>query len=180
MSTQNTGTQEKVIRYQTHEEQFRREFWKARALVPLFGLGIIKLKKLRQKLDSMVYKVYNDRIEIGTPPEVTTVFINDLRKVKKEYTPEQRKYGLADVLLTTDTRTYRLVGLKQAGALEDVLYIAIKTEEERRKLQEKAKGDHELDPGGLDQMNYLTGLWQQGMISDEDFEQEQAKFNKRK
>lgn len=169
-------TKEKVIRYQTHRNHYRGELKKAWALMPVFGLGFLKLRKLNERLQKMVYSVYNDRIEIGTGPDRSVVRIRDLREVKKEQSPQQRTFGLADLLLSTETKTYRLEGLEQAAALEDVLYIAIKTEEKRRALEEKARGDHELDPGGLDQMNYLIGLWQQGMISDEDFEREQKKF----
>lgn len=176
MSVKEPRTDEKAVWYQTHWKHYHREFLKAWALMPLFGIGFFKLRKLNRKLETMVYKVYNDRIEIGMGNERTTLSIPALRSVKKQQTQEQRKHGLADIVLTTESATYRLEGLEQADALEDVLYIAIRTEERRRALEEKAKGDHKIDPGGLDQMNYLTGLWQQGMISDEDFERERAKF----
>lgn len=176
MPEKNQAKQEKRIQYKTHWKQYYREYVKAWALIPIFGLGFFRLKTLNEKLESMVYRIYNDRIEIGKGDDAITLRISDLRNVKKEQTADQRKYGLADLLLTTEAQTYRLEGLEQAGALEDVLYIAIKTEEKKQALEEKAKGDHHIDPGGLDQMNYLTGLWQQGMISDEDFEKERAKF----
>lgn len=177
MSKHKQAEREKVIQYQTHWKQFYREFVKAWALIPVFGAGFFKLRKLNKRLEKMVYRIYNDRIEIGKAEDAIILPIPDLRKVKKEQTPEQHKYGIADVLLTYQSETYRLKGLEHADALEDVLYIAIKTEQKRKELEEKAKGDHHIDPGGLDQMNYLTGLWQQGMISDEDFEKEQKKFN---
>lgn len=177
MSEDSKAEREKVIEYQTHWKQYYSEFVKAWALIPLFGAGFFKLKKLNKRLAGMVYRIYNDRIEIGKGEDVIILPIPDLRKVKKEQSPEQRKHGLADVLVSNESQTYRLEGLQHADALEDVLFIAIKTEEKRRELEEKAIGDHDIDPGGLDQMNYLTGLWQQGMISEEDFEIEQKKFN---
>ena len=177
MSEDTKAEREKVIQYQTHWKQYHKEFVKAWALIPLFGAGLFKLKKLNERLEKKVYRIYNDRIEVGKGSDAITLPIPDLRKVKKEQSPEQRKYGLADVLVSNENQTYRMEGLEHADALEDVLYIAIKTEEKRRELEKKAEGDHHIDPGGLDQMNYLTGLWQQGMISDEDFEIEQKKFN---
>lgn len=177
MSDKKQAGTEKVIQYQTHWKQYYREYLKAWALIPVLGAGFFKLKKLNGRLEKKVYRIFNDRIELGKGEDAITLYISDLRKVKKEQSAEQRKYGLADVIVGNESQTYRLEGLEHADALEDVLYIAIKTEEKRRALEEKAKGDHDIDPGGLDQMNYLTGLWQQGMISEEDFEKERKKFN---
>jgi hypothetical protein len=52
-------------------------------------------------------------------------------------------------------------------------------EAERYRVEQQAKNKREqpqTSPGSLDKLDYLTGLWQQGLLSNEDFKREKKHF----
>jgi len=172
-------TQEKSITYQTNRKNYQSEYVRAWLLLPVFGYGFLKLHKLNKKVKAGTYRIFNDRIEAGEGEATKTIYINKLEKVERIQSEEQRKYKLSDLILYTETEQLKLVGIRQAEQIEDVLYVAIEKKKQRKALQKKAKGDYtEYKIGGLEQMNNLVGMWQQGLISNEDFEREQKKYKK--
>ncbi|AXJ01503.1 PH domain-containing protein [Cyclonatronum proteinivorum] len=173
---------EKAVRYKTHRNYYHREFRKAAWQTLLFGYGFFQIRKLNKQLESTSYDVFNDRIVMKDPAQNvdTTIEIKDLTSVKCIHQPGHSKFGIADLALTTSTETVTMRGIENADQLEDVLIIAIEKEKRRKAMQERAKGDYNhFRVGGLENMNDLVGMWQQGLISDEDFEAEQRK-NKNK
>lgn len=173
---------EKAIRYTTHPNHFHKAFKKAKWQMLLFGYGFFVMQKLNKQLAAVSYKVFDDRIELVDPSQNlnTTLRIQDLVAVKRTQSPNQSKFGLCDLHLQTDKETAVMVGIEKGEQLEDVLIIAIEKEKRRKAMQERAKGDYtEFRIGGLENMNDLVGMWQQGLISDEDFEAEQRKNRNR-
>ena len=65
-----------------------------------------------------------------------------------------------DVITRPDDGPPRLAALREAMMQE--------------KKTERPEPEHE--PGSMDRMDYLTGLWQQGLISDRDFDKEKRHF----
>ncbi len=171
----------KAVIYKTDRNHFSKEFRKAKWQTLFFGYGFIELKRLNSILEKRVYRIYDDVIEFSNEHESARIEISEIEKVVTETAEHQREHGLADLIITMREtgKTYRLEGIKHADALEEVLSLAIRAENEQRKMREKSKGDYtEYKLGGLEHMNSLVGLWQQGMISDEDFEREKQKFKK--
>lgn len=161
----------RFVTYKTHKDNFKREYSRAWLQTLLLGYGFLKLKELNDKVKEGIYKVYNDRIDHGS----RSILIKDLKSVKKKQTKEQKQFGLADLVVKTQAESLTLIGISGADKLEDVLIAAIKQEEERRKLKEKAKGDYQhFKPGGLEEMNNLVGMWQQGLLTDEEFDRQKA------
>lgn len=169
---------EKAIRYRTEKNALKKDFIKAWLLVPLFGLGLKKLKALNKQLDDSEVLVYDDKIVAKNG----TITISELSGVRLVPTDELKKNGLNSVEFTSKDLVITLFGIPESDAqlLEDTFLLAIRHEAERKKLQERSKGDYadEFHIGGLEHMNSLVGLWQQGLISDEDFFTEQKKFKK--
>ena len=169
---------EKAVRYETNWKNYYARFITGYALIPLFGLGLLLLKKWKQELKDSATRIFNDRIEhpSGTLP------ITQLESVRLEATEKQQKQDLTDVVIKSDSKQITIIGITKQDAqqLEDVLLLAIKAEKDRQRMAARAKlsysDDYKL--GGLEHMNSLVGLWQQGLISDEDFEIEQKKFKK--
>ncbi len=171
--------EEKAISYQTHWKNYYKDYVIAWTLIPLLGAGFFLLAKLRKRLNKQTYTIYNDRVETGKGDHFNAVYFAELRDVSLSQTESQKKHGLSDVTLKTDDGNYKLAGLEQGKEIEDVLYIAMASEKRKRELREKAKGDFQnYKPGGLEQVNNLVGLWQQGMITDEEFEREKKKYEK--
>ncbi|MCH8558788.1 MAG: hypothetical protein LAT84_13255 [Balneolia bacterium] len=167
---------EKHVVYKTHKDNFKKEYSKAWLQTLLLGYGFIKLKELNRSVNEGVYKVFNDRIVHANQ----CIFIKDLKSVKREQSKEQKQFGLADLIVKSETDSLTLIGITGADKLEDVLIAAIKQEEERRKLKNKAEGDYQhFKPGGLEEMNNLVGMWQQGLITDEEFDRQKAGLEKK-
>lgn len=166
---------DKHIKYQTSRNNFKKEYKNAWLLTPLFGYGFIKLKELNQRVAKGVYKVFNDRIEHAD----TTILIRNLVSVNRWQSKKQKVFGLSNLTISTDNASLTMIGIENGEFLEDVLIAAIQQEKERQKLRSKAKGDYgQFKPGGLEEMNNLVGMWQQGLISDEDYDREKAKLER--
>ncbi len=177
MKQPNTMPKEKSVVYQTHWKNYFKDYVIAWALTPLLGVGFFLLRKLGKQLEKQTYTIFNDRIVTGSGELAQTVYFSELREVGRTQSTSQKKHGLSDITLKTDDREFVLLGLEQGEELEDVLYIAIESERRKRELREKAKGEYQqFKPGGLEQVNQLVGLWQQGMITDEQYRQEKEKY----
>jgi hypothetical protein len=170
--------EEKVIVFKTHWRYYHTQFMWAYATIPLLGYGFFKLNALNQQIEESEIQVFDDRIVAGEQ----TFLISNLNDVIVETSDKHKKNGLADIILGFGSETVRINGIEQKDAdiLEDVFLVAIRAENERKALAERGKGDYadEFKLGGLEHMNSLVGLWQQGLISDEDYQQEQKKFKK--
>jgi len=169
---------EKAISYRTEKSVFQKEFLKAWLLVPFFGLGYFRLKRLHQQIDDSEVLVYNDRIVA----KEGTILISELKEVRVVSSPEVQKLKLCSVNLASEKQSITIFAIpyNEAEHLGNALSLAMKHEAEKRKLEERSKGDYAdtFHIGGLEHMNSLVGLWQQGLISDEDFFTEQKKFKK--
>lgn len=173
---------EKAVTYRPHWKQYYSSYVWAYAAIPLFGAGFYFLRKLDRKRRNQTVCVFNDKIRFGDDPDSRVVRIQDLQTVRRNVSKVQAKHGLACVIITTESDELLVSGIpaKEAENLENALYLAIETEKKHRALREKAKGDYDdtIKTGGLEHLNSLIGMWQQGLISEEDFEKEQQKFRK--
>lgn len=173
---------EKAVQYSTHPDHYYKIFQKAKWQTLLFGYGFFVMQKLKKQLSEVSYQVFNDRIVLKDPSQNLdkSLRIEDLVSVRRTQSLEQSRFGLSDLHLKTEQESAVMVGIEKGEQLEDVLIIAIEKEKRRKAMQERAKGDYtEFRVGGLENMNDLVGMWQQGLISDEDFEAEQRKNRNR-
>ena len=57
--------------------------------------------------------------------------------------------------------------------------LAVEAEQKRITAEQVVKPrEVKSDPGTIDRVDYLMGLWQQGLISNEDYQEERKKFGK--
>ena len=77
-------------------------------------------------------------------------------------------------------RSYLLLGQENPEQLQSIIKKASDVARILAQEQSKARfsrGDAEaFSPGSLDKLDTLTGLWQQGLISEEDYERERRHF----
>lgn len=167
---------DKKIIYSTSIKAFKRDRYLGYALIPFFGIGFLLIRKINKEIAQSEVHVYNDRIVKGH----VSIPISEIEHVGRVSNERQKRIGLADLTVSSSGETIVFKDIEQAEKLEEALALAIKTEKQKRELAEKAKGyyEDEFKLGGLEHMNSLVGLWQQGLISDEDFREEQKKFRK--
>ncbi len=88
-----------------------------------------------------------------------------------------KKFGLGLVTIRSDSNSIDLIAMENPQNLADTIMSAAKAERKRlADLETKTDPVIPSKPGRDNKMDYLTGLWQQGLISEEDYEKERKHF----
>lgn len=145
--------------------------------IPLAGIGLAALYFVRKKHKSTQYIVTDTQISSVDTKYRRNIDLVNIESVEVHQTRLQNTLGIGTLILHTSASEMELPGIENPGRLKDILEKAIRAEIQRRQAKEKTKPQEpKYDPGSMDKMEYLTGLWQQGLISEEDYEKERKHF----
>lgn len=173
-------TQKSTDRTYTLEPSWKQFFWGyvlSMLAIPLFGLGLIALYFVRKKHRQITYEISNTQIKRVDEKYEHTVDLVDITRVEMTKSWMQRKLDIGTLALFTSASKMKLEGLEEPQKLKDLLEQAIQSEIKRQEEQQKTEPRKpEYQPGSMPRMDYLTGLWQQGLISDEDYKKERKHF----
>lgn len=137
-------------------------------LVPVL-FGIYLLWKTRKKHKGISYKITDRRITVVDGHISQNIDLADIRQAKAG----EMRFGVGPVILKTQGREVELLGLKNPGVISTSIEKAVEAELKRLEAKKQTKPrPTQYDPGTMDRLDYLTGLWQQGLMSDEDFQAE--------
>lgn len=160
---------------------WRHWFWNYAAgilLVPLFGIGIYILWRLTQKKRAIRYLITNEQIKASGPEFTQTIDLVNISDIKVRQRWIDQKFEIGTIKIDTGSRTINIIGQTAPHKLAKMIEQAV--EGEKKRLAElakvKPKEEEKAPPGTLDRLDYLTGLWQQGLLSDEDFKKEKKHF----
>lgn len=146
-------------------------------LIPIFGIGLAALYWVRKKQKTHSYTFTDTQITSRDDKYERNIDLVNIDRVEVEQRWIQQKMGVGDITLYTSASSMTLLGMENPLHLRELLEKAIYAQKKRQKEQEKTKPQEpEYSPGTMDKMDYLTGLWQQGLVSDDDFEEERKKF----
>ncbi len=146
-------------------------------LIPVFGIGLITLYWVRKKQTKYSYRFSNTQITSQDDKYQRNIDLVNIDRIKIKQSWLQKKMGIGNLTLYTSASSMTLRGMANPAKLKDMLDKAISIEKERQKKQQETKPkDPKYDPGAMDKMDYLTGLWQQGLVSDEDYKKEKKHF----
>jgi len=146
-------------------------------LVPLFGIGLIGLYLVYQRQKKYSYTFSDTQISSKDEKYQRNIDLVNIARVTVEQSWLQSKMGVGNIVLHTSATSLTLRGIESPQNLKGVLEKAIAAEKQRQQEKQKTKPkqpDH--NPGTMERMDYLTGLWQQGLVSDEDYEKEKKHF----
>ncbi|CAN5119257.1 hypothetical protein BH23BAC3_BH23BAC3_36280 [soil metagenome] len=147
-------------------------------LIPLAGIGLFVLWKVHKKKNSYIYKVTDQQIRVTVDNLSQTVDLVNIKTLDVEQNWFDKKFNLGDITLITESRTIKLLGQTKPETLAETITTAIHAE--RKRIEElnkvRQKPVEYPPPGTIDKLDYLTGLWQQGLISNEDFKKEKQNF----
>lgn len=146
-------------------------------LIPLLGIGFFCLYFVYRRHKKYSYTFTDTQISSRDEKYQRNIDLLNFEQVEVEQSWLQRKMDVGNLVLYTTATSMTLRGMQNPGNLKEVLQKAIAAEKKRHQKKEKTKPkqpDHK--PGSMDKMEYLTGLWQQGLVSDEDFEKEKKHF----
>ena len=145
--------------------------------IPLAGIGLIALYFTRKKHNSIRYKITDNRITAVDSKYEHNVDLVDIRSVNLTQDWLQTKLGIATLVIHTSASKMKMVGIEDYSQLKSILEQAVEAEKKRhqqRQKTERKKPEH--SPGTMDKIEYLTGLWQQGLISEEDYNNERGQL----
>lgn len=145
-------------------------------LTPIL-VGFYILYKKISELSATHYKITDQTITAVSTSYTETVDIVNINEVKISQRWIDKQFGIGNLQLITNTRKVNLIGLENPKNLSDMIMKAAEAERYRIEQQAKKERKHpQTSPGSLDKLDYLTGLWQQGLISNEEFKQEKKHF----
>lgn len=173
-------TQKNSNRTYTLDPSWKQYFWSyvlSVLAIPLFGLGLIALYYVRKKHQKIAYEISNTQIKRIDDKYEHNIDLVDITNVEVQKSWLQQKLNIGTLVLHTSASKMMLEGLEEPTKLKNLLEQAIQSELKRQKEQQKTKArEPDYQPGSMEKMDYLTGLWQQGLISNEDYEKERKHF----
>jgi len=141
--------------------------------VPLFGIGLLILYFVYRKHTATRYKVTDTQITSIDSKYHRNIDLADIENISLEQSWLDRKMNIGTLILHTSASEMKMVGLENPQRLKTIMEKAVRSEQKRIKKSEVTTSDQpERDPGTMERMNYLTGLWQQGLISEKEFRKE--------
>lgn len=146
-------------------------------LAPLLGYGVYLILKKRRELQAVTYRITDDTITIEEVNYRENVDLVNIHSAEIEQRWMDERFGIGTVILKTDSREVKLKGVEQPERLSDMILQAAAAIRERLKNEQKRERSiPDRNAGSLDKMDYLTGLWQQGLITNEEYEKERRHF----
>lgn len=171
-------TDKKIILTPSHKSFF---WWYLLGivLVPVFGLGIYIIYRYYRIQQSIKYIITDQSITARDSSVEEKIDLANVENVHVDRRWIDKKLGLGDLEIEAGSRAVRIIGMNSPSRLAEMILSAAAAERKRiSDLQKKRAGDEISPPERDDRVDYLTGLWQQGLISEEDFLREKKHFEK--
>lgn len=145
--------------------------------IPLFGIGLVALYFVRRNHTSTSYTVTDTQISSTDTKYQRNIDLVNIEDVRIEQSWLQKKLGIGTLILKTSAASMEVIGMEDPQKLKQTLDKAIAFQKKQQEEQNfREHPDPKYKPGTMDKMEYLTGLWQQGLLSDEDFKNEKKNF----
>jgi len=146
-------------------------------LVPVIGIGLIVIYIGFKKQAKTTYIIGNQSIIKSDHSYREAVDLVNITDIKVQQRWIDKKFNNGTLILITETKSIDLIGIHNPSNLSELILKAAEAERTRINNREKIpKPSTNTPPVSLDRLDYLTGLWQQGLLSDEDFKKEKKHF----
>lgn len=142
-------------------------------LVPIL-IGFVLLWKTWKKNQEISYKITDRSITVIEGNYSQNIYLADIRQVNAG----SLRFGVGAITLKTRGREIELIGIKKPKSIAESIEKAAEAEQKRLEALKQTKpAPPQYDPGTMDRLDYLTGLWQQGLITEEEFNAEKKNLN---
>ncbi len=146
-------------------------------LIPLFGVGIYLIYRFYSAHNAISYRITDHSITAKDSKFEQKMDLVNIQNVDISQKWIDKKFGLGLVTIRSDSNSIDLLGMENPENLANTIMSAAKAERKRlAELNKKSEPATPSKPGRDDRIDYLTGLWQQGLISEEDYEKERKHF----
>lgn len=141
--------------------------------IPLLGTGLIAFYLTWKKHHETSYVVTDSQITLIGKKYRRNVDLVDIDRVEVARSGMKKKLGIGTIILYTSALRLELKGIEQPEEVGNILEKAIRTgRQQTRQQEQQGSSSPSYDPGAMDKIEYLTGLWQQGLLSEEDYQRE--------
>lgn len=127
-----------------------------------------------KRLKKSVYYISDHSIQIQSAKDDATISLVNITKVNssKHFRLPFTKYG--KVVISANGNNHTMIGIKDASSVADIIRLAVESAiaRDKRKSAPLRYTPPLHAPGTLEQKNDLVGLWQQGILTDEEFKKE--------
>ncbi|MDX1617665.1 MAG: hypothetical protein R3224_02690 [Balneolaceae bacterium] len=145
--------------------------------IPLFGIGLLALYFVRKQHRRQAFEVTDAGITRTDSEGRRHIDLKDIDHIELQQNWLQEKLGIGTLILNTSASGMNIPGMKRPGRLKETIeQAAALCRQQNRKQNFRERPDPDYKPGSMDKMDYLTGLWHQGLLSDEDFDSEKKNF----
>lgn len=146
-------------------------------LIPVAGTGLWIIYHYHRKWKQIQYRITDSRVTCHGPDKSIEIFIHQINHCHVVHRWLPGLFGLADLLIDYQTGQVRLLSIKNSEKIAMLLEQAAHMERQRMKWKLQAREyAPEYASGTLDRLNELVGLWQQGLISEDDYQAERKKL----
>lgn len=167
------NTNEKSITLSPSWKAFFWQYFFGILFAPLL-IGFYFIWKASKKQSSISYKITDRKITVVDGHISQNIDLVDIKQAKAG----KLTFGVGDVTLKTSSREVKLIGLENPELISSSIEKAIEAELKRLEAEKRSKPrESEYSPGAMDQLEYITGLWQQGLIDDEEFKAQKTRLN---
>lgn len=138
--------------------------------VPLFGIGLVAGFFLWKHIRSISYRLGDADVSIVSGQETITISWDDVSEVYAE----SRAGRLGHIVIISQEIRYRLTFLEDAFSLAETINSMLASRQRVSDVPQSSPIPQvEMS---VDRLNDLTALWQQGLISEEDYQKERRHF----
>lgn len=172
----NDAESSKTITLQPSWKRFFIPYLLSFLTVPLV-VGLIALYLIRKKHREIRYIIADESITVIENDISQNIDLLSIQRIELEKSWLDDKLGIGTIRLHTEMTSAAMKGLEDADLVKSSIERAAAA---MKKLQQKPTGSKteipDRNPGSMERMDYLTGLWQQGLISDEQYRRERKNF----
>jgi hypothetical protein len=144
-------------------------------ILPAAGAGIVLFYNLRKKLKAHKYIITDDDITAEDGKYEHHVDLVDIDHIELKQNWAHHLLGVGTLLVfTSGSDDIQIAGILHPDKYRRILRHAILDQKYRAKAQpaKPQQNGEPYKPGSMEKIDYLTGLWQQGLLSDEDYQKE--------
>jgi hypothetical protein len=127
-----------------------------------------------KRLNRVTYLISDHSIQIQTANDDTTISLVNITDVSGRRHLRLPFTNFGKVIIASNDRQFEMIGIKDASTLAGIIKQAAEAAVARERQR---SGPMRYTPpihaaGTLEQKNDLVGLWQQGMLTDEEYREE--------
>lgn len=140
-------------------------------------IGIVLIWHTNKTRKNIYFQISDNSITKFEEGSSTELKLINILETSLNQNGLQKIFSIGDIKLQANVTEIVLSGLEKPESLLENIDTAIAYQKEQLKVTEKFKPrEASHKPGTLEKLDYLTGLWQQGLISDADYDEERKKF----